>query len=92
MVWGTIMNTYMAKDIMRAPYAWPGGYPKFALCNDGGILCAHCCKENAKLIIGATRQEWAIVAIDINWEDESLYCDHCGKSIESAHGEEVMLS
>lgn len=89
------MNTKQVKDFIRMPYAWPGGYPLFAITADGGCLCKDCVKENAKIIIAATRQDhiyterdWAVVAIETNWEDETLTCDHCGKSIESAYGEE----
>lgn len=28
-----------AKDIARNPYAWPGGYPKFALMIGGVFVC-----------------------------------------------------
>lgn len=33
------------------------------------------------------RGGWALDAVDTNWEDDSLTCDHCGESIESAYGE-----
>ncbi len=85
------MDTKHVKDFIRQPFAWPGGYPMFAICNDGGCLCRHCVKDNAKLIIRATRDDdssgWNVPAIDVNWEDTSLYCDHCGELIESAYGE-----
>lgn len=85
------MNTKQVKEFIRHSYAWPGGYPKFAITADGGCLCHKCTKDNAKLIIAATRQEfdrgWAVVAVEINWEDDSLYCDNCGNLIESAYGE-----
>jgi hypothetical protein len=41
------------KDNLRAAengYAWPGGYPVFAIMADGGCLCAECVKENRRLI------------------------------------------
>jgi hypothetical protein len=85
------MNTAHVKSFIRQPYAWPGGYPLFAVAADGGCLCKSCVKDNAKLVIQNTRQEtqkdWAVVAVDVKWEDESLVCDHCGKQIESAYGE-----
>jgi hypothetical protein len=28
-----------------------------------------------------------VEALDVNWEDPSLYCDHCGARIESAYAE-----
>ena len=85
------MKTATFKNFVRQPYAWPGMYPKFAICIDGGFLCKKCATENAKRIIRSIRDldhtGWQVEAIDINWEDTSLYCDHCGKPIESAYGE-----
>lgn len=50
------------RDI-RQPFAWPGGYPRYFVTNDGA-------------------------ACDINWENPDLYCDHSGKPIPSAYGED----
>lgn len=58
-------------------YAWPGGYPMYAICNDGYALCCDCAPEWIEDIVG----------IDINWEDPYLYCAHCGTPIESAYGD-----
>ena len=84
------MNTKHVKQFIRQPYAWPGGYPLFAICSDGGCLCKTCVKDNAKQVISATRTDdrggWAVQAVDVNWEDTALVCDHCGKLIESAYG------
>jgi hypothetical protein len=75
-------------ELIASPYAWPGGYPMFAVCSDGGALCHRCCKTELRSI-GATygRDGWAIVGLDVNWEDPDLYCDHCGERIESAYAE-----
>ena len=29
-----------------------------------------------------------VIAYEINYEDETMYCDHCNEKIESAYGEE----
>ena len=70
-------------------YAWPGGYPIFYLCADGGVLCADCVDENRELIDGADEhdRQWLIVAQEINYEDNSLFCDNCSNRIESANGD-----
>lgn len=85
------MLTKDFKEFVRQPYAWPGGYPMFAICNDGGCLCKTCAKDNAKRILESTRREyrdgWQVDAIDVNWEDSALTCDNCGNLIESAYGE-----
>jgi hypothetical protein len=72
-------------------FAWPGGYPVFFMCEDNGVLCPACVNENRKLIDVAERdqdKQWNVVATGINYEDDSLYCDHCNKQIESAYGED----
>jgi hypothetical protein len=85
------MKTTHIKEFIRTKFAWPGGYPLFAICSDGGCLCHRCTKDNAKHIIASTRTDsrdgWRIDSVDVNWEDETLYCDHCGNKIESAYGE-----
>lgn len=73
-------------------FAWPGGYPIFYLTADNGILCPKCANENiSECACPAESREadpqWRIVAADINYEDDSLYCDHCNKQIETAYGE-----
>lgn len=80
-----------AKELAREPYAWPGGYPKFALMNDGECLCASCIKDNFALIARSTRDNsrdgWTVVGVEINWEDTEMACANCSKPIESAYGE-----
>jgi hypothetical protein len=70
-------------------YAWPGGYPVFHLCADGGVLCPACANDATNPVHEGNQydKQWQIVASDINWEDDALQCDHCGKLIESAYGE-----
>lgn len=77
---------------LTQPYAWPGGYPTYFVCSDGAALCHRCAKENGSMITQAIRsqqtEEWLVQAQEINWEDSSLYCDHCGERIESAYAED----
>lgn len=80
------------REFIRQPYAWPGGYPKFLLMADGEALCKKCAKSEYRLISNATRDNdktggWMAYGIDINYEDDSLYCAHCSGKIESANGE-----
>jgi hypothetical protein len=77
-------NKLMA-EMITAPYAWPGGYPKYAITDDGGCLCRKCVKDMRKEISRAfPRSGWFIIALDINWES-LIHCDHCGNAIESAY-------
>lgn len=79
------------KHFSLHPYAWPGGYPCFAITSDGAALCAHCTKREMGSIVTAIAQHlsdgWAVEAIEINWEDANLYCGHCGQRIEHAYTE-----
>jgi YgiT-type zinc finger domain-containing protein len=67
-------------------YAWPGGYPIFYLASDNGVLCPSCANEYKP---GRdTEEQLKPVAADVNYEDPALFCEHCGKRIESAYAEE----
>lgn len=80
------------RHFAKHKYAWPGGYPIFAITTDGGTLCHECVVTNYRTIREAqrdnTRCGWQVEATTINYEDDNLYCDHCSADIESAYGEE----
>ena len=68
-------------DIIREPYAWPGMYEKIAITDDGGVLCHACVKSELRQIARSYKDNgWHVVAVDIaeNYDEEPLYCDHCG--------------
>lgn len=77
------------KDLARNPYAWPGGYPKFAIMDDGAALCPACVKREFHLVARSTRENacdgWHCVGVDINWEDAELACSHCDAAIPAAY-------
>ena len=79
------------KNLIRSPYAWPGGYPLFAIMGDGAALCKDCAETEFKTILSDTMQGYGasfqVVAIDANWENSDLYCCHCSGAIESAYGD-----
>lgn len=86
------MTTLELKNYLRSgKYAWPGGYPMYFVANDGEALSFEAVKENYREILSATKNKenngWRIVGVDVNWEDENLYCVHTGNKIESAYGE-----
>jgi len=85
-------TTMFLKDFDYGPYAWPGGYPRFAVCDDGDALCFTCCEKEKEQILDAIRDEenngWRVVGFDINWEDPLLICCHCAVQIESAYGDD----
>ena len=78
----------LADQVAESPYAFPGGYPKFAITSDGACLCPECCKTERESIATTTGSDgWNVVGIDLNYEDDHLFCDHCSVKIESAYGE-----
>ena len=80
----------LADQLSANPYAWPGGYPRFAVTHDGGVLCHECCKSERSSIGTTTGSDgWGVVALEANWEDPELFCDHCGARIESAYAEDA---
>ena len=84
-----IKTTKDLRAALRTPYVWPGGYPTFLITTDGGCLCMTCARENYRLVSDSLRRDdrrsgWHPAAVDVNWES-LLFCDHCGKPIESAY-------
>lgn len=73
-------------------FAFPGGYPLFYLAKDNGVLCPDCANgDNGSECCNPDCQDdpqWWLIGCDINYENDSLYCDHCGKLIESAYGDD----
>ena len=80
-----------AKDFIRNPYAWPGGYPKVLVTADGGCLCDACAKAEWRNLCAESFQNtncgFRVAGVDVNWENPALSCDHCGKAIPSAYGD-----
>jgi len=74
----------------HGPFAWPGGYPCYFVTSDGAALSFETARDCRRDILSAIADNdhsgWRIVAMDVNWEDDSLYCDHSGKRIPSAYG------
>lgn len=87
------LDDYLMENGKLQSFAFPGGYPIYYLCADGGVLCPDCANENLELIRAAIAdsgadEQWEIVAADCNWEDPALTCDNCNKRIESAYAED----
>ena len=87
----------LSLPVSREPlpsFAWSGGYPLFYVFADGGAICPDCVNANVSEIDQANRGQrsfnshggWAVDAVEPNWEDTELVCDHCHKPIPSAYG------
>ena len=75
------MKQYLQEDGSLPAYAWPGGYPLYYLDKEDNVLCPDCANDNDQF-------NEPIICPGINWEDMGLNCDHCGKHIDSAYGED----
>ena len=84
------------QDLQRAlnsgPYAWPGGYPLFFITSDGAALSFAAVEANRAYIDDSIENSlndgWRVVAVEVNWEDDALFCDHTGNRIQSAYAED----
>lgn len=78
------------RQFARAPFAFPGGYPKVLIMADGECLCSACARAEYRQISNATRHAlrdgWKAGGVDIHWEGEPLQCAHCNAEIPSAYG------
>jgi hypothetical protein len=76
----------IADSLVESPYAFPGSYPFYAYTNDGAALCKTCCKEERESIGTTTGSDgWNVIGVAVNYENDSLYCDHCSDPIEAAY-------
>lgn len=84
------LTTKQVKELIRHPFAWPGGYEVVFICSDGGILCHNCARENWREICDSMthniRDGWKIesygaIGADMDYpsEENPLICDHCSK-------------
>ncbi|HMA20696.1 MAG TPA: hypothetical protein VKO87_07820 [Gemmatimonadaceae bacterium] len=79
------------RAVRNGPYAWPGGYPLYWIMGDGGACAFEVAKIERRAMLEALRDRdsgsgWLPVALEINYEDTELVCDHTGAKIESAYG------
>lgn len=82
------------KAVRHGPYAWPGGYPVYFVMGDGEAVAFNIAKTECRRQMlealrdhpnGYPEKEWLPVAIEVNWEDQELYCAHTGNLIECAY-------
>lgn len=87
--------------LRSGPYTSHGSYPVYFITKDGGSLSYKSARENALLIARSIRDgydaqydspdycndQWWVIATEINWENNNLYCDHSNERIKSAYAE-----
>lgn len=79
-----------AASIIR-PVIYPATpHTVLLLMQDGGTLCRTCTRDNARLIIQATRERdgsgWQAEACYHHAEGPAAVCDHCGTPQPSDYG------
>jgi hypothetical protein len=87
------LTTLDIKTALRSgPFAWPGGYPLYFITSDGEALSFEACRSEWRSVCSSVRSKsndgWRVVAVEVKWEDPSLFCAHTGKRIESAYAED----
>ena len=81
------------RALRNGKYAWPGCYPLFFISYDGCVLSFEAVRENWREVVRSHLQAsyrhsgWSLAAVEANWEDPELYCDHSGERIESAYAD-----
>lgn len=67
------------------------GYPLYLIFGDGEACCFDCAKKEYPRIARDMKEgfdsSFQIVACEVNYEDENLFCAHCNNKIASAYGE-----
>jgi len=76
----------IALSIAREPFAWPGGYERFAITDDSGVLCHACCKAELSIIRQSYPGDgWHVIGASSTCEDDGhVYCDHCNRTVQEA--------
>jgi hypothetical protein len=77
-----MLNPFAA-SVAREPFAWPGGYERFAYTDDGATLCHKCCKvEYGQIATAYDNDGWKVVGVGCEAEiDGPLFCTHCNATI-----------
>lgn len=88
---GNLTAHGLKRSLRQGPYTWPGAYPCYFVTADGGALSFDSVRENFRSVLHSVKHNqndgWQVVAVEVNYEDPELYCDHSGKRIESAYAE-----
>lgn len=81
------------RQLRAGAYTMPGCYPLVFITRDGGALCFACVRKEWRNIVDDHLRNmscgWRVEGCQVNWEDPHLFCDHCGKRVESAYMEHI---
>ena len=70
-------------ELIEHPFVWPGGYERFAVVDDGEILCWKCVRDNPDEVhTDGEPDGWKVIALDhMANTDEQPQCAHCYRRI-----------
>ena len=73
---------HLGQHLRDGRWAWPGGYEKFFIADDGAPLCFPCINEEIKCVLDSIKNEindgWKVVGIDCCANhDGDIFCGHC---------------
>lgn len=91
-------NTIILKSLIREPYAWPGGYERFAITTDGAILCPYCLKKEFHTVMHSTKYQyrdgWEVAGCGYigDYDDEMITCDHCNRNLATTCYQDYIIS
>lgn len=84
-------------SVLKEPHAWPVGYERLLLLEDGALLCSECCRKKARRVMSDVRGGYdtgwlpaaacheACAPSDPPSEWDSC-CGHCGKPVGEVAG------
>ena len=77
------------RDMRLGQFAWPGGYQRFFVMDDGESMSFAAARENRRSILNAIANRvndgWRVVGCDINYEDADMVCCHTGEPIPASY-------
>lgn len=88
-----VQALHQVKAALRAgPFTALGAYPLYFVTRDGAALSFDAAREQFAQVCDEHLNDysagWRIAAVQINYEDGDLVCDHTGKRIDSAYAED----
>jgi len=89
------VRRHLKMEVNRKPldaFAWPGGYPLFYISHDCAAFCPACANKEidriaAEIASPDRHDQFRLIAVEVNYENDDLYCDHCNETIPSAYGD-----
>jgi hypothetical protein len=80
----------LIQALRAGKYTSMGSYPTYFIAADGEALSHEAVQANIMQVGRAIQgrnpeRQWRVIAVDVNWEDEALYCADTGERIECAY-------